>query len=176
MNNIESINKNISEQSNTKLSPPWVEYIQKLTCLFGSDPEIEFDFDEENYTVKMYVNNNVKAEALIQLLNPDIEFGNVTLHVQVIPNNEDEVSEVQLFRRAFDGNPVLSYVKTVGDKSLGFRNYAVFKKEVVQYWADNLQDIYGNKSTLYENIARDVLNCSDMFYSTDVKENNVYGK
>ena len=51
-------------------------------------------------------------------------------------------------------------------------HYVVFKNRVVQYWSDNLGDINGNTSTLYENIARDVFGETDnVCFNTDTKDN-----
>ena len=45
-------------------------------------------------------------------------------------------------------------------------SFAVFAKEVVQYYNDDLTDINGLKSTLYEDIARDVFDIDGINYCT----------
>lgn len=138
-----------------KLSSPWVEFYRELEALFAEDDEVKVVYDEENNEVKLYVENVRKADALTQLLPTEKTFGNVTLKVTVIPANNAEVSKADLIAEAFEGNPALSYVQHV-DAVIGAFDYAVFKNKVVQFFDDNLSDINGNKSTLYENIAKDV--------------------
>ena len=72
---------------NLKLSAPWVVYYREIEALFGADPEITITIDEENYSVKLYVNNDEKAEALDKLLPTERIYGNVTVRTAVIPGN-----------------------------------------------------------------------------------------
>lgn len=150
------------------LSSPWLTFVHEIYALFGEDPEIKIVFDNEECEVKLYIDNYKKAEALMQLLPTEKQFGNVTLKITVIPANPLDDSAVSLFCRAFEGNPVLSCVKTV-ESVMGSFNYAVFKNEVVQFYNDQLDDPHGNKSTLYQVIAKDVFGPQDgIFYCTDV--------
>ena len=49
-------------------------------------------------------------------------------------------------------------------------HYCVFKKEVAQYWGDNLGDPHGNVSTLYQEIAKDIFGESGgVIFCTDNK-------
>ena len=78
----------------------------------------------------------------------------------------------------FKNNPVFSFVHKV-EGIYGFNAiYVVFKNKVVQYFNDNLNDIYGNTSTLYEDIARDIFENNipvnnNVFYCTDVVDNKL---
>lgn len=149
-----------------KMSSPWVEFYREIEALFAQDPEVKVVYEEEKNEVKLYVENARKADALTQLLPAEKTFGNVTLKVTVIPANDTTVSKADLIAEAFDGNPALSYVQHV-DAVMGAFDYAVFQNKVVQFFDDNLADINGNKSTLYENIARDVFNDLGVFFCTE---------
>ena len=49
--------------------------------------------------------------------------------------------------------------------------YVVFVNEVVQYFNDDLGDVYGQCSTLYQEIAKDVFGETEgVFFCTDVEE------
>ncbi len=150
-----------------KLSPPWDTYYQELNAMFKNDPTVHVVMDDDACEVKLYVDSGDKAEALQVLLPESVKFGNVTLKVTVVPANapsqaryvcntdSDQYIE-NMFRAAFEGNPALYDVVTVRGV-FGFSAcYVIFKKEVVQYFNDNLSDINGLCSTLYENIARDI--------------------
>ena len=162
-----------------KLSPPWITYYRELVALFGEDPDIRIEYDEDQNEVKLFVNGNEKADALTQLLPVEKEFGNVILYITVIPAN-NEMKKIDIYRKAFEGNPVYSYAASVEGIMTNSVNYIIFKNQVCQYWTDNLGDINGNKSDLYENIARDVFEDKEgIFFCTDLpsnlgKPNNVY--
>ena len=150
-----------------KLSSPWVEFYREIEALFAQDDEVKVVYDEEKNEVKLYVENARKADALTQLLPAEKTFGNVMLKITVIPANDLEVSKADLIAEAFDGNPALSYVQHV-DAVIGAFDYAVFQNKVVQFFDDNLSDINGNKSTLYQDIAKDVFGTdAGVFFCTE---------
>lgn len=137
-----------------KLSPPWVNYYNELKALFEQDPEITIKFDEEAPKISLYVENGRKADALTQLLPVEKDFGNVKLEIEVVPAN-NAATTLSLIEDAFYGNPALSYVYSA-DTPMGEINYVVFEGKIIQYFNDDLSDINGNKTTLYQEIAKDV--------------------
>ena len=162
-----------------KLSPPWATYVNELKALFGNDPDISIDYDEDECEVKLFVENVEKATALTYLLPIEKYFGNVSLYISIIPANEqdflefDRISYKELFDIAFDCSPVYAFSKEVRGLYNNPFTYVVFKNKVVQFFNDNLNDIHGLVSTLYEEIARDVFEdaCIEgVFYNTDVEE------
>lgn len=152
---------------NTSISSPWVLYYRKLAALFREDPQIQVNFDEEKNIIKLYVDNADKAYALTDLLPREKRFGNVTVIVQVIPANLRAESAASLVRRAFDGNRAFSCVKE--DRKGAYNlSYAVFKPRVVQYRSDDLGDINGLTSTLYQDIAKEILeDAQGIFFCTE---------
>lgn len=155
------------------LSAPWYTYYRKLTMLFGDDPDIELGFDEDSMTVEMFVNGTEKYEAIMKILPAEVKIGNVTLHINIVPSNkEDTVADI--FRKAFSGNPAFSYAATVEGITTNPVNYIVFKNKVVQFWNDNLGDINGNMSTLYQDIAKEVFtkdSTNGALFCTDTEKN-----
>lgn len=152
-----------------KKSSPWVSYVHKLEALFGQDPEISMTYSDESRVMTMFVGNPKKAEALQRLIPSEVVFGNVTLTINIIPCNEEYRSDV-LFKMAFDGNPVFKDAVVITQMYSNPMTYVVFAKEVAQYWDDNLGDPHGNVSTLYQNIADDLLKHIDgVMYCTDQK-------
>lgn len=142
----------------TKMSPPWLSFFRKIEVLFKDDPEITLRYiDEDPKTVKLYVNNVEKADALSKILPTEKNISGISVRIMVIPANvEARESGAELFKTAFAGNPAFEYVISIGEMYSNPVNYCVFKKEVVQYWNDNLGDPHGIESTLYQDIARDV--------------------
>ena len=161
-----------------KLSPPWAIRYWQIEELFKYDPEVHVIYDEDNYEIKLYVDNDEKASALNVLLPQEYVFGNVTLKVAIespdgeILEKSDDLIDDELFETAFDGNGAFSFAKTVhGVMMLDGITYVVFNKRVVQYYIDSLSDYFGNCSTLYQEIAKDVIGeKKNIFYSTDIQD------
>lgn len=153
---------------NTKLAPPWIDYVSQLEILFEKDNHVSITYDDENKKVTVYVDDDpMKAEALDKLLSGEVKFGNVAITVTVVPNNEPESVE-SLFRKAFYNNPIVDkFVKT--DPPFEF-NYMLFKKEVVQYYNDAMNHPEGLTSTLYQNLAKEVFSKPvGMFFGTSAE-------
>lgn len=155
------------------LASPWVEHYRKLEALFKNDKEVKVVYDNESYEVRLYVEQQAKAEVLTEIVKDEIKFGNVTLKVNVIAGNADsdpEYENLDKYTRAFYKNEALSYVRTISGIGLVPFTYVVFKKEVVQYFSDDLSDLFGVHSVLYQDIAKTVLKeTSGVFYCTDVQ-------
>ena len=152
---------------NTKLSAPWITFVHELEALFAEDSEVKVKYDDETNIVKLYVSDTDKATALEKLIPAEKKFGNITVKVEVIPPNADEFTKEELFNKAFDGNGALAYTASY-DNPLGHFTYIVFGKKVVQFFNDQLDDVNGNKSMLYQDIASDVFGEGHgVFYCTD---------
>ena len=133
-----------------KLSAPWDEFYNEVNELFRYDDEVRVVFFEEQKTIKLYVDN-----------------------IEVIPSNKEKKTELtrNIWSVAFTGNTAVSFIYTIDGIFSNPLTYVVFLNEVVQYFNDNLGDINGNRSTLYEDIARDVFeNVDATFFCTDTPE------
>lgn len=156
-----------------KLSSPWVTLHREVVALFGDDPDIEIEYlagDGEDPTIKLYVNGQDKADAIERILPESYDFGGVVVNMVIVPANRLE-SKDALYRRAFEGNPAFSYAVTADGIFTNPITYVVFKNKVVQFWNDDLSDVNGNETTLYESIAADVLADDGVCYCTDTPEN-----
>lgn len=153
-----------------KLSAPWMIFYRQINALFEKDPAVKVLFDEENYLIKIYVDGPSKAEAIDQIIPHEKVFGNVTLKIEVIPSNLEDVSRVNLVARAFEGNPILKKIARAElfDHPI---NWVVFKKEVVQFYVDDLSDLHGVCSTLYQDLAKEIIGEDQgVFFCTDVEQ------
>lgn len=154
-----------------KLSPPWIIYYKEIEALFGDDPDIKIEYDEDEYIIRLYVTGQDKADALTQLLPAERMFGKIKVCTIVVPANK-EATKADLIRRAFEGNPAFSYAVTAEGIFANPITYTVFKNKVIQIWNDSLSDIHGNMSTLYQEIAKDIFGEIDgVFFNTDLPGN-----
>ena len=155
----------------TKLSPPWEIYYKEVCLLFEKDNEVAEVYNPDTSELKLYVDNPVKADALSRILPDEKEFGNVKLKITIIPaNGANNLRDARSdYEKAFEGNPIVSYVAT-GSKLFDY-TYVVFTNTVVQYFNDDIGDVNGNCSTLYQEIAKHVFKPqTGVFYCTDVKK------
>lgn len=157
----------------THLSPPWVTFYHMVSKLFENDSEIKVEYDEDTYTIDLYVDNQRKADALTKLLPASKEFGNITMLINVIPANEEEPSKIQLFQEAFEGNEAISCFYT-GCGPTKDINYIAFDPIVVQFFNDQLDDVNGLKTTLYADMAKEVFGLQDgVFFCTDAMDESL---
>ena len=156
---------------NIKMVSPWVEYYRKIESLFAQDQSVNVKYDESSNTIKLFVKDQEKADALTQLLPNRKEFGNVVVNIDVIPANKVETSRIDLFSKAFEGNGALSYIHTSDYTSINNFHFIVFQPEIVQYYNDDISDINGFRSTLYQDIAKEVFGERDgIYFCTDKLE------
>jgi len=155
------------------MSPPWVITYRMFKALFGEDPEISFVFDESIPSLKLYVANEEKADALMKIIPNVFDFGNVTMAVTVYPPNAEDYDKTEIYKKAFAGNPV--FKDSIALDQFGGRFlYNVFAKKVVQLASDDIGDVFSVESTLYEDIAREILgDVPGVFYCTDVDEDPI---
>ena len=169
------------------LSSPWVIYYREVEQLFAYDPEVHVIYDdEEDPVLKLYVDTADKAEAIQKILPKEENFGLVNMKILVIPaNTVKEIEAVKalktlnskakkesienVYERAFANNPILAFVKTVHGIFTNDITYVVFKPIIVQYFNDDLGDINGACTTLYQDIAKNVLlDDQGIYFCTDV--------
>ena len=152
-----------------KLAAPWITYKKYIDMFFGKDPEIKILFNEEEPELKLVVSNPSKAYALSKMLPSYKEFGNVRLNISV-ENAKEEMTSEALLLAAFKGNHILENVRTY-KTPFGDVSYALFKKEVVQFYNDEMSSIEGLKSTLYEDMTREVFENLNIYFCTNPEEN-----
>ena len=165
---------------------PWIEHYRKLQELFRLDPEVRVFMDEEKYKVSILVEDPVKAASLTDILLPEVEFGNITLTVNVIPGNcavqkaerlagrksyvscnrtglayptrfgDSESSNLIKYRNAFIRNSVVTNVTTALDISGDTMTFVIFAPEVAQYYDDDIRSLFGICTKTLEQIAKEV--------------------
>lgn len=158
-----------------KIAPPWITYVNQVSQLFKHDPDIEINYNNDIPEVILTINNPDKATAISKLLPCEAWFGGVKLLVTINAkfSNRTFKTPAELFNVAFERNPVFAFTHSVQNIFSNSLTYVVFKNKVVQFFNDNLNDIYGNISTLYEDLASDVFSEADVrgvCYCTDIEE------
>lgn len=168
--NIEKENKEMDEKMN--LSAPWMIFYEELCAFFEDDEEVQLEYYPDETEVRLFVSSMDKSYALEKLLPKEKEFGNVLLKITVVPANADKWEKADLLRKAFKDNPaVVNIIEAIPGitNPTGELNFVEFKKEVVQFFADNIRDPRGYMSMLYQDIARDAFGEDpDIAYCTSI--------
>lgn len=154
--------------TNVAISPPWLTFFREIRELFSGDSEVTVDYDDDKKEIKLRVDNEEKAEALSKILPTERDFGGVIVTIMVVPANKAECTREELFRKAFKGNDNVVEIFSVPDEMAYSPTYVIFKKEVVQFYNDNMGDAHGNTSTLHQEIAKDIFrNAPGILFCTD---------
>lgn len=158
-------------ENKIKLSPPWAIYLHQLQAFFKKDPSVKIFYNEGDGEITLYVREDNKAEALRGLLPYEKSFGNVSVKINVVPNEIVPDTDKHVIEEAFTGNEALSYIRVVeapGEPLI----YVVFKKEVVQYFNDDFTDLHGVCSTLYQTLADEIFEKvpNNIFFCTDTED------
>lgn len=146
-----------------KLVSPWINFYREVEELFSGDTEVKVIFDDENYELKLYVQDPRKAEALEYILPQERLFGNVSVKIVIIPANKpiDNISDA--LKYAFKGNYIFNEVITL-PTPFGTFNYAVFNPTIIQYKNDDISDLSGKRTTTAEQVAKEVLSLGDEWH------------
>ena len=144
------------------LSAPWTTYFRMLKALFSGDPAVRVVFDPVCPEIRVLVEGQEKYEAIAELLPQQKSFGSVLLLISVVPANQNTVvadTKLTLIEKAFKGNSNVAFIKRADPQSMFENpfNYVAFKPEVVQFFNDDLSDVNGNCSTLYQDIAKEII-------------------
>lgn len=155
-----------------KLSAPWHTYYKELCELFKFDDEIRIVYDTDEQVINIYVESTTKADALMTVLPTEKEFGAITVQINVIPANTTfkKAKSIRgtIYEDLFRGNPIVDDIVTIEGVMTNPITYVIFKKEVVQYYNDSLADAHGMCSTLYQDIAKRVLDAGEgIFFCTN---------
>lgn len=163
-----------------KVLSPWMTLYHEIQAFFATDIGVHVVYEDDK--INLYVEGDgYKAAALDILLKHEYTFGDKVISVNVIPANSTEVinSKNQLRKSnkinqdvifyALGGNDCYDYSRTISGIMSNPITYVVFKNKVVQYYVDNLFDIYGQRSTLYETIAKEIFSdeLKGIFYCTE---------
>lgn len=158
------------------LSAPWIEHYRLIDAFFSEDPQVNVVYDDKDPTVKLYVSGDTrKAQALNEMFPPVVEFGGVSLSIEVIPSNDAPAKEAftdkyDLLKHAFNGNRAVETIKPV-DFFTDVWVYVICAREIVSIFNDDIGDFYGCYTTILEDIAREIfLPTAGVYYCTKVED------
>lgn len=157
-------------EKKVNLYSPCVILFRKYEAMFKKDRNIKIELDNDNRVITLFVTGDEKADALTQNLPTEVVFGNEKVKINVVPANLSGVTKIEQYRKIFEGNEAVDFIGNGSDPVTCDFNYIVFKPEVVQYSADDLSDLNGQQSTLYQNLAKEIFGDQPGIYFCTAKK------
>jgi len=153
------------------LSPPWYTIWNKIKSTFGNDPNVKVGplvTQSTPFKIIIDVNDHDKATAIASILSLKFDLGNNSIQVAVrdnkgsvvvptVPTSEEQL--VSIIKTALGSNAWFVDAKIVILPILERKIlYAVFHKAVIQFFNDDLSDMYNNYNNVAAFVFKDVLN------------------
>jgi len=146
----------MSEEGSVKLSPPWYTFFNYLKHSIGKDQCVDVldmeEISEGDFLIPVEVRDRGKAIALATILVPCKNFGNINVRIKVLYcgravkpycHPHDVSVLIKIFEEALETNYYFEYVES-GVLFGSTIVFPVFKREVIQFFNDDLSDLYSN--------------------------------
>ncbi|MDP4164192.1 MAG: hypothetical protein Q8898_13900 [Bacillota bacterium] len=156
----------------TRLSPPWYTLWNEVKNTIGKDPTVtveNLNVSQHPYQINILVEDANKGSALATILADTHRMGNTSVVVQVINSKgvpyqgktvHSPVELSSIVTEGLSGNPL--FVKSVVQQIAPYPNaptfvFPVFTKSVVQFFNDDLTDLYHNYNNVTASVFRDIM-------------------
>jgi hypothetical protein len=136
--------------------------------LLSVDPEIKMpksitEGEDGKCSFWIESSNATKIIALSKVLKNEIQMGNITVTISFRCTNDVEVGENAVvtgndYTDAFTGNPLFSKVVTEIFPGGAKVYYAVFKREIITFFNDNMTDYHANSHFIVADIVKEIAN------------------
>lgn len=162
------------------LANPITERANEIISFLKYVPGVIADFNYDQATVWVYVNDTTRSEALRRFLIPKHEFGGLALKVKLIDVYEGGVEEITLppsytvndeamvreFKAVFEGSGYEPKHQAAIDQYGTVWNFFEFPPVGVSYQADSLANICGFNTKLASEVVMDIFNVGSFHISS----------
>jgi hypothetical protein len=159
----------IERADTVNLSPPWYTLRNEIAASVGNDPTVivgKLNTTHLPYIVPVQASTLEQAAALAVLLRPKFVMGNITVEVQIT----DKAGDIPIALPAETPEQLAALVHTAFQQNGWFRQvvvssptphraavYPVFAAGVIQFYNDDLSDLYRNYNNVVATVFRNVL-------------------
>lgn len=154
------------------LSAPWYVFHTQVFKLFEQDAEVivdeELEETETGFIFGIYSKNIKKIQAIKKLIGSKVVFGDVAVDIDYGENENEDVAEV--WKDAFSGNPLFCGIVSADIPFDGSCDYAIFKRDIIDFYDDNISDVNGNSHYIVADLVKEVVSNKDIFICTEGKE------
>lgn len=154
---------NTTPEHEVGMQAPWVVFHKGLFNLLNSDPDLAVedtirDCGNGLYESHISSYNYEKLTALKKILKTEIDMGNITVRVVFDYEAPSDTITAEDWKTAFDGNPLFKELVNVPITPDSSVNYAIFAREILTYFVDDLTDIYGNRHIIVADLVKQLSN------------------
>ncbi|MCL2336141.1 MAG: hypothetical protein FWC60_01840 [Firmicutes bacterium] len=160
-------------ENSSRLSPPQYTYYNYIKHSIGNDPCVNVADMKEmgggNYVIPIHVQGHERAVALATILELHKSMGNLSIDIEIFcgnqmvtpsENTENSESLLKLYEQALSTNRYFACAK-INELLPGYPSiFPVFKKEVIQFYNDDLSDLYRNFNGVAADVFREVFKSS----------------
>jgi len=159
----------MSEARTLRLSPPWHTFFNFVKHAIGKDRQVKVlemkEVSEVDFLIQIETKDKDKALALATILEPYKEFGNIKVYVEVLcfgkvvmpsEKKQNVCTLMNFYEKAFGANDYFVHVE-FKDFFGNMMLFPVFKKEVIQFFNDNLADLYQNFNGVVADVFKEIL-------------------
>lgn len=160
-------------ENNVKISSPWAQFQKMVQTIFAQDPDIKVQKEDlEEGAIKSFwieSQNSERLAALQSLMKEEIDMGNITIKMDFRYANgaydgSFDPNDIETWKIAFKCCPyfVTTYTVAPSIVSPGF-SYAVFSRNLVSFFNDNLADYCQNTHMIAADAVREMtIECNVM--------------
>lgn len=153
------------------IEAPWFTYFKEIYNLFEKDPELTVDSeltekDDGNYEFMIASKNGDKLNAIERLLGYGRVFGAIKVFIKYGYENVKDEDWAEVYRKAFEGNPYFQEVAEYQLPMFGTSTYAIFKKDIITFYNDNLGDYHGNDHYIVADLVKDIITDQNIYICT----------
>ena len=157
-------------EENVRLSPPPYTYFNFIKHSIGNDScleVLEMQVQEEgNYLIQIEVQDRRHARALAAILELHKNIGNENIYIEVLhkgtivePQEDYKTMKdfIKMFETALCSNRYFNratFIKSLAGYPIVF---LIFKKEVIQFFNDDISDFFNNFNGVAADVFREVL-------------------
>lgn len=154
------------------LSAPWYVFHTQVFKLFEQDAEVivdeELEETETGFTFGIYSKNAKKIQAIKKLIGSKVVFGNVAVEIDYGENEDEDIAEI--WKDAFSGNPLFCGIVSADMPFYGSCDYAIFKRDIIDFYGDDISDVNGNLHYIVADLVKEVVNSKGIFICTEGKD------
>lgn len=178
------------------LSPPWIITYYLIKAFLGVDESLiirqMYEGSPNTYYIDVHTMNGVKARCLAKIMKTYYDYGNIQLYVRFFDLSQISLASpieirgknvykvlTRVIKKAYDGNSLFKNVinlqglvpeeieQFVGNIVL------VISKEVIQIYASDIQDFWGNKNYVAAEALKEIMNLEYLIKNTAEEEVNI---
>ena len=165
---------------NVNLQSPWETIRGKVYNFFAKDPDINVqdrctDVGEGKYSFYIESQDSERLANLEKIMKKSYDLGNITLEIEFkyangVPDLLVDPDDVNTWKKAFGCNPYFVEVVTERDPAGRDWNYAVFSRDVISFFNDDLSDYCANAHFIPAEIVREFVEEGHIYCCTKAPE------